>query len=258
MRKVCRRRRAGTEAAGSADRAFKPGASSGEKSGNGAARFADCRFFKPDTVTFSGAQLSAVGLANEIAGFRSEVSVRDIIATYPYPNTLIVCRISGKQLKQVMGGAREYFAVATDGTVQVAESFLVPKVEHYNYDYYMGQHMRLTRLHRSENRIKNLTYQRKTVTDDPCLSSLEHSTDCVRKPADNFRTFPVCVPYDADGINDGKNITARSRCLLESASALFSIADAGEFRFARFYIVCEEVPLGTPESPLIVCGLSSF
>ena len=42
----------------------------------------------------------------------------------------------------------------------------------------------------------------------------------------------------------------------ESASALFSIADAREFRFARFYIVCEEVPLGTPESPLIVCGLS--
>ena len=42
----------------------------------------------------------------------------------------------------------------------------------------------------------------------------------------------------------------------ESASDLFSIADAGEFRFARFYIVCEEVPLGTPENPLIVCGLS--
>ena len=41
----------------------------------------------------------------------------------------------------------------------------------------------------------------------------------------------------------------------ELASALFSIADADEFRFARFYIVCEEVPLGTPESPLIVCGL---
>ena len=40
------------------------------------------------------------------------------------------------------------------------------------------------------------------------------------------------------------------------ASALFSIADANEFRFARFYIVCEAVPLGTLESPLIVCGLS--
>ena len=42
----------------------------------------------------------------------------------------------------------------------------------------------------------------------------------------------------------------------ELASALFSIADANEFRFARFYIVCEAVPLGTLESPLIVCGLS--
>ena len=40
----------------------------------------------------------------------------------------------------------------------------------------------------------------------------------------------------------------------ELSSALFSIADDNEFRFARFYIVCEAVPLGAPESPLIVCG----
>ena len=44
--------------------------------------------------------------------------------------------------------------------------------------------------------------------------------------------------------------------MFELPSAIFSIADGNEFRFARFYIVCEEVPLGTPESPLIVCGLS--
>ena len=42
----------------------------------------------------------------------------------------------------------------------------------------------------------------------------------------------------------------------ELPSAIFSIADGSEFRFARFYIVCEEVPLGTPESPPIVCDLS--
>ena len=42
----------------------------------------------------------------------------------------------------------------------------------------------------------------------------------------------------------------------ELASALFSIADASEFRFARFYIVCEAVMLGTLKSPLIVCGVS--
>ena len=40
----------------------------------------------------------------------------------------------------------------------------------------------------------------------------------------------------------------------ELASALFSIADASEFRFARFYIVCEEAQLALLESPLIVSG----
>ena len=128
---------------------------------------------------FSGAQLSAVGLANEIAGFRSEVSVRDIIATYPYPNTLIVCRISGKQLKQVMERSAEYFAVATDGTVQVAESFLVPKVEHYNYDYYMGAAYEIDPAAPVGNRIKNLTYQGKTVTETDsftlCLNNYRYS-----------------------------------------------------------------------------------
>ena len=44
--------------------------------------------------------------------------------------------------------------------------------------------------------------------------------------------------------------------MFELPSAIFLIADGNEFRFARFYIVCEEVPLGTPKSPLIVCGLS--
>ena len=44
--------------------------------------------------------------------------------------------------------------------------------------------------------------------------------------------------------------------MFELASALFSIADANEFRFARFYIVCEAVMLETLKSPLIVCGLS--
>ena len=48
----------------------------------------------------------------------------------------------------------------------------------------------------------------------------------------------------------------RAKPMSELPSAIFLIADGNEFRFARFYIVCEEVPLGTPESPLIVCGLS--
>ena len=82
--------------------------------------------------------------------------------------------------------------------------------------------------------------------------SLEHSTDCVRKPADNFRTF-VCVPYWHLWTKHN-----RAKPMSELPSAIFLIADGNEFRFARFYIVCEEVPLGTPESPPIVSGVSDM
>ena len=48
----------------------------------------------------------------------------------------------------------------------------------------------------------------------------------------------------------------RAKPMSELASAMFSIADASEFRFARFYIVCEGVMLGTLKSPIIICGSS--
>ena len=50
----------------------------------------------------------------------------------------------------------------------------------------------------------------------------------------------------------------RAKPMFELPSAIFLIADGNEFRFARFYIVCEEVPLGTPESPPIVSGVSDM
>ena len=50
----------------------------------------------------------------------------------------------------------------------------------------------------------------------------------------------------------------RAKPMFELTSAIFLIADGNEFRFARFYIVCEEVPLGTPESPPIVSGVSDM
>ena len=46
--------------------------------------------------------------------------------------------------------------------------------------------------------------------------------------------------------------------MFELASALFSIADVNEFRFARFYIVYEGVQLVRPESPPIVSGVSDM
>lgn len=127
----------------------------------------------------SGAQLSAVGLANEIAGFRQEVSTRDIIATYPYPNTLVVCRITGAQLRRAMERSMEYFACLPDGTVTVADSFLIPKVEHYNYDYYAGVTYRIVPQNPVGHRVEELCREKIPVKDEDeftlCLNNYRFS-----------------------------------------------------------------------------------
>ena len=50
----------------------------------------------------------------------------------------------------------------------------------------------------------------------------------------------------------------RAKPMSELASALFSIADANEFRFARFYNVYEGAQLVLPGSPPIVSGVSDM
>ena len=68
------------------------------------------------------------------------------------------------------------------------------------------------------------------------------------QPADNFRTYVQHLPCSRIKHN-------RAKPMFELPSALFLIADGNEFRFARFYIVCEAVPLEALGNPLIVCGL---
>ena len=101
---------------------------------------------------------------------------------------------------------------------------------------------------------------RRTSLNICVFPSLEHSTWCVHK----LQTILglLCVPLVGTQTTDGEMPSLcqtkhnRAKPMSELSSALFSIADDNEFRFARFYIVCEAVPLGTLESPLIVCGLS--
>lgn len=147
-------------------------------------------FLNTIQIYFSGAQISAVSLANEIMGFGRDVSMRDIIATYPYPNSLVVCKITGRQLRTVMERSAEYFDVDADGTVRVAKSFLEPKVEHYNYDYYMGVTYEIDPLQPQGSRIRNLSYEGNPVGDDDCF------TMCVNNyrysGAGGYPVYPEC------------------------------------------------------------------
>ena len=86
------------------------------------------------------------------------------------------------------------------------------------------------------------------ILDELCLSKFGTFHAACPQPADNFRTYVQHLPCSRIKHN-------RAKPMFELASALFSIADVNEFRFARFYIVYEEARLVLLGSPSIVCEL---
>ena len=86
----------------------------------------------------SGAAISCTALFhNERGGFNQEVTMRDIVTNYIYANTLKVLRLSGHDILLALEQSATYFTVEA-GKLTVAESFLYPKAQPYNYDMWEG------------------------------------------------------------------------------------------------------------------------
>ena len=83
----------------------------------------------------SKAEIACTSFANVIKGFNKDVTVRDIMSTYPYPNTLVVLEVNREILKLALERSASYLN-NDNGNITISESFLKPKVEHYNYDYF--------------------------------------------------------------------------------------------------------------------------
>ena len=63
--------------------------------------------------------------------------MRGVTAAYLFANTLVVLEVTEEILRQALERCASYFLLV-DGVPQISETFLFPKVEHYNYDFYAG------------------------------------------------------------------------------------------------------------------------
>lgn len=86
----------------------------------------------------SGADISCSFLGNTVRGFDRDVTVRDVVASYVYANTLAVLEVTGKVLRMALEQCATYFNRNADGSITVSEPFLLPKEAHFNYDYFAG------------------------------------------------------------------------------------------------------------------------
>lgn len=87
----------------------------------------------------SGASISNTALFDNMSpGFGEQITMREIVANYVYPNTLKVIRISGRDIRDALEKSAEYFELDAQGDIIVSQSFLTPKPQHYNYDMWEG------------------------------------------------------------------------------------------------------------------------
>ncbi len=95
-------------------------------------------FFNTVQLWASGADVSCAALPNELRGFDSQVTVRDVVATYVYANTLTVLEVTGAILRAALEQCARYFDVGKDGIATIARPFVEPKEAHFNYDFFGG------------------------------------------------------------------------------------------------------------------------
>ena len=126
-------------------------------------------FFNQVQLDASGADLSVTSLGNVVKGFNQEVTIRDVVATYVFPNTLKTILVDRRVLKAALERSAEYFDLDEAGQLQVGRSFLMPIVQHYNYDYLSGLEVTIDVRRPLGDRVVSMLYQGKELPDDQRL-----------------------------------------------------------------------------------------
>jgi len=85
----------------------------------------------------SQSDITLVSLNNNPSNLPKDLTLRNILQNYPFDNTLVTKRVSGHDLRLSLEHTAQYF-VLKDGQLAVNSEWLVPKVEHYNYDLAFG------------------------------------------------------------------------------------------------------------------------
>ncbi|MBU1145813.1 MAG: bifunctional metallophosphatase/5'-nucleotidase [Firmicutes bacterium] len=131
------------------------------------------RLHKHKIVTFinqvqllaSKADISCTSLGNAITGFDKEITVRNVLSTYIYPNTLTVIQITGEKLRKALEKNAEYFVIENNEIV-ANPKYSYPKLEHYNYDMFDGIDYEFDISKEFGFRVISMTFKKKDIKDE--------------------------------------------------------------------------------------------
>ena len=116
----------------------------------------------------SGADISVTALGNTVKGFQQRVTVRDIAASYEFPNTLKTIPVTRTELKAALERCAEYFDPREDG-LRISEAFLLPAPQHFNYDFYSGIEVTMDLRSPLGERVVSIRYEGQELPEDKVL-----------------------------------------------------------------------------------------
>lgn len=147
-------------------------------------------FFNQVQLEASGADISATSLANTVKGFDTEITIRDIVSTYVFPNTLKTILVNRKVLKSALERCAEYFDYDSEGNPCVSEGFLSPIVQHFNYDYFAGIDVTIDIRKEIGNRVVSIRYKGCELADDKTLNLCINNYRATG--AGGYPCYPLC------------------------------------------------------------------
>lgn len=112
----------------------------------------------------AGVDISSTALFhNGAPGFPSDVTMRDIVSNYIYPNTLKVIRITGSDMKAALEKCATYFILDDNSKLKVNPAYEKPKPQHYHYDMWEGIEYEFDIAKPAGNRVVKLEYHGKPL-----------------------------------------------------------------------------------------------
>lgn len=112
----------------------------------------------------TGAQISLCSFGNDVKGFPNDIRIKDVLETYVFSNTLVLCEITGKTLKKALEENSRFFKVIQNKIV-INERFLKPKKMFFQYDFYDGINYTMILNEGENNVIKELSFHGQDILD---------------------------------------------------------------------------------------------
>ncbi len=114
----------------------------------------------------SQTEISCTALLNSnIYGLSETVSRKNIMKAYPFPNTLVVMKLTGDEIKKALEVSASFFLLKKDGEVTVNTDWTKPRLLSYNYDMWEGIEYEIDLNQPIGSRIRKVTYKGMPICD---------------------------------------------------------------------------------------------